>query len=174
MQALTSLRTLVITSCGSLASLPRGIRNLSALETSVIGDCGKLNLMEMENTEDFNLSLSSLVLGELPQLETLPQWLQSSASNLQYMYIDDCPNFTALPDWLQNLTSLKRLEIIRCPELFSLPEGMHCLASLRELRIGLCPELCERCNPETGDDWSKIAHVPDVFLNGIKIKATAN
>ncbi|XP_037497018.1 putative disease resistance protein RGA3 [Jatropha curcas] len=174
MQALTSLRTLVITSCGSLASLPRGIRNLSALETLVIGDCGKLNLMEMENTEDFNLSLSSLVLGELPQLETLPQWLQSSASNLQYMYIDDCPNFTALPDWLQNLTSLKRLEIIRCPELFSLPEGMHCLASLRELRIGLCPELCERCNPETGDDWSKIAHVPDVFLNGIKIKATAN
>ncbi|KAJ9184768.1 hypothetical protein P3X46_004460 [Hevea brasiliensis] len=174
MQFLTSLRTLVITSCGSLTCLPHSLKHLSALETLVIGDCAKLNLMEMEYNEDFDLSLTSLVIGELPQLVTLPHSLQGCASTLQYIYIDDCPNFTALPDWTRNLTSLKRLEIIRCPELFSLPEEMHCLTALRELKIGLCPELRERCDPETGEDWPKIGHIPEIFLNGIKVKSTTN
>ncbi|KAF2307867.1 hypothetical protein GH714_032768 [Hevea brasiliensis] len=148
---LQNLQTLRLEECEKLEEIPRDIKNmsnlslkhLSALETLVIGDCAKLNLMEMEYNEDFDLSLTSLVIGELPQLVTLPHWLQGCASTLQYIYIDDCPNFTALPDWTRNLTSLKRLEIIRCPELFSLPEEMHCLTALRELKIGLCPELRE-------------------------------
>ncbi|KAF2307865.1 hypothetical protein GH714_032755 [Hevea brasiliensis] len=173
---LQNLQTLRLEECEKLEEIPRDIKNmsnlslkhLSALETLVIGDCAKLNLMEMEYNEDFDLSLTSLVIGELPQLVTLPHWLQGCASTLQYIYIDDCPNFTALPDWTRNLTSLKRLEIIRCPELFSLPEEMHCLTALRELKIGLCPELRERCDPETGEDWPKIGHIPEIFLNGIK------
>ncbi|KAF2307868.1 hypothetical protein GH714_032776 [Hevea brasiliensis] len=179
---LQNLQTLRLEECEKLEEIPRDIKNmsnlslkhLSALETLVIGDCAKLNLMEMEYNEDFDLSLTSLVIGELPQLVTLPHSLQGCASTLQYIYIDDCPNFTALPDWTRNLTSLKRLEIIRCPELFSLPEEMHCLTALRELKIGLCPELRERCDPETGEDWPKIGHIPEIFLNGIKVKSTTN
>ena len=123
----------------------------------------------MKNNENLQMSLSSLVLGELPQLETLPQWLEACTSSLNYLYIDDCQNLKTLPEWIKNLTSLRKLEILRCPQLISLPEEMHHLTALKELKVGLCPDLSQRFQPEIGDDWPKIAHVQEIFLNGIKV-----
>ncbi|XP_016650126.1 PREDICTED: putative disease resistance protein RGA1 [Prunus mume] len=58
-----------------------------------------------------------------------------------------------------NLKSLQLLQIWDCPNLASLPEGLRCLASLERLIIGHCPILKQRCQEETGEDWSKIAHI---------------
>ncbi|XVE61080.1 hypothetical protein DITRI_Ditri06bG0011200 [Diplodiscus trichospermus] len=166
----TALRTLVLASCPSLTSLPRSITCLPALETLVIGDCGKLNLMdEQDDDEDCMLRLRSLLLGELSELVALPQWLHRSASTLQYLYIDDCPNFMALPDWLQDCKSIQKLELFRCPQLSSLPEGFSHLTSLRKLKIGHCPNLLGRCKMVIGEDWPKIAHVPEIYLDGLKV-----
>ncbi|CAL8113897.1 unnamed protein product [Prunus armeniaca] len=62
------------------------------------------------------------------------------------------------------LISLQRLHISKCPNLASLPEGLRCLASLKRLTIENCPILKQRCQKETGEDWSKIAHIPDIRI----------
>ncbi|XP_039029042.1 putative disease resistance protein RGA4 [Hibiscus syriacus] len=61
-------------------------------------------------------------------------------------------------------TVKSRTEGWRLPELSSLPEGMQHLTELEELTITECPKLDERCMEETGEDWPKIAHVPDITI----------
>uniref|UniRef100_A0A5B6YHB8 Putative disease resistance protein RGA3 n=2 Tax=Davidia involucrata TaxID=16924 RepID=A0A5B6YHB8_DAVIN len=172
MQCHTTLRTLIIHNCERLVSLSQGLRCLTALENLEIFNCEKLNLMDIREDEDIQVglrSLRSLVIGEVPKLVALPGWLQVAAHTLKYIRIEDCHNFTTLPEWLEDLKSLQKLWIYGSPKLTSLPERMHRLTTLREIHISECPELIGRCEPETGEEWHKIAHVPEIYLNGINI-----
>ncbi|EOY10157.1 Uncharacterized protein TCM_025531 [Theobroma cacao] len=104
-----------------------------------------------------------VIIGGLPKLEVLPQWLLGgSANTLQLLALVECENLTTFPD-RQNLTSLERLVIRDCPNLSSLPERMQCL---KELNIGRCPILSEGYKPENGEDWAKISHGTSAF-NGV-------
>ena len=67
-----------------------------------------------------------------------------------------------LPDWISKLTSLETLGIYGCPNLASLPDELQCLRSLRSLKIANCPLLAKRCEKGIGEDWSKIAHIPNI------------
>ncbi|XP_038681531.1 putative disease resistance protein RGA3 [Tripterygium wilfordii] len=165
MQRLTCLRMLNIWNCNSLRSLPRNLRQLTALENLFIGNCEKLDLLDGDVDQDIKSSLQLLIFSNLPLLTTLPQWLQKSTRTLQCIRIIDCENFSSLPEWLPNCTSLKKIEIQGCPQLLTLPEGMHQLLALNELKIKDCPTLSERCKKETGEDWHKIAHVPEIELD---------
>ncbi|XP_038688508.1 putative disease resistance protein RGA3 [Tripterygium wilfordii] len=164
MKNLRSLSFLNIWSCDSLISLAHNLKYLTALETLMIQDCEQLNLMEEDDIQDIELSLRTLMLGDLPKLVTLPQWLQKSSNTLHCLSIDSCENFSSLPDWLQNFSSLRKIEIEACPEMLSLPEGMHRLIALKVLRIRECPALCERYK-KGGEDWNKIAHVTEIDLD---------
>ncbi|KAK9290179.1 hypothetical protein L1049_008345 [Liquidambar formosana] len=166
---LTSLRSLHIQDCPSLPSLPSGMRHLTALEKLVIWDCEELNLIEGEDMQGLS-SLRSLTIVGLPKLVALPLGLQHSATTLQYLCIRNCGGLTTLPDWLQALKSLQRLYIIECPSILSLPEGIECLTTLRELVIEKCPHLSRRCKTETGEDWAKISHIPDIYIESGWIK----
>ncbi|KAK9289786.1 hypothetical protein L1049_007945 [Liquidambar formosana] len=186
-QHLTSLRRLIIQDCPSLTSLPSGMKHLIALESLQILRCQELNLLEGEDLEGLR-SLQSLSITGLPKLVALPRGLQQSAATLQYLTIVncsslttlteslqnltsllklqiwECPNISSLPEGLQNLTSLQELYILECPNLLSLPEGMQRLTALRLLYIRGCPNLSRRYNKVTGEDWSKISHIPQIYF----------
>jgi hypothetical protein len=62
------------------------------------------------------------------------------------------------------LPKLQMLEISHCLSLASLPEGIGRLTSLQRLKIEDCPILLQRCKRGTGEDWAKIAHIPELDL----------
>ncbi|KAH1115568.1 hypothetical protein J1N35_008946 [Gossypium stocksii] len=170
-QNLKALRELYIEDCNSLVSLPQGLKYLTALETLFISDCEKLDLtmeeLELERKEDG--SLRTLGIEGVPKLESLPQWiLLGSAKRLQCLSIEDLENLSTLPTWFQHLTSLQILDIGNCPKLSFMPEGMQHLTALQILDIIGCPKLRERCIEETGEDWPKIAHVPDFYCGDLE------
>ncbi|KDP29309.1 hypothetical protein JCGZ_19456 [Jatropha curcas] len=104
----------------------------------------------MVDEEDFNqLSLQNLTLVELPKLVNFPYWLlQGSKHTLQNLLLGDCSNLKELPACLQDIVSLQ------------------------QLKIENCSALGERCEREKGEDWSKIAHIPQVIVDGYNIQSS--
>ncbi|KAL6337323.1 hypothetical protein AAG906_036637 [Vitis piasezkii] len=131
---------------------------------------------EENDIQGISCRLRSLIFVDLPKLEALPRWLIQglAASTLHFLFIRRCHKFKALPESLENLTSLQELQIDDCPQLSTLSGGMHCLTTLKVLCIDDCPELSKRCKPEVGEDWHKIANVPEIHIDGEAIKSTTN
>ncbi|KAF2307978.1 hypothetical protein GH714_034025 [Hevea brasiliensis] len=152
MQGLKHLRTLIITECDSLISLPQSMKCLTALETLIIEDCENLNLTMEEGKTDHDLArfnLQRLILKKLPELVEFPEWLlRGSTNTLQLLKLEWCRNLKELPACLQNIVSLQQIVIEDCDEL------------------------SERCERGKGEDWSKIAHIPKIVLDGSEINST--
>ena len=122
----------------------------------------------MANDEDemqwqSHKSLLSLEFTHLPKLVSLPLWLPH-ATTLQRLEISNCENLTAIPEWISTCTSLQVLEIGGCSSLTSLSKGMGRLTSLQRLKVEKCAILLRRCEREAGDNWAKIAHIPELDL----------
>ncbi|XP_056161610.1 putative disease resistance protein RGA4 [Syzygium oleosum] len=170
---LHSLRSVNLWKLPKLASLPQWLLQLSNLQHLSIMDCKELDLCKDESGNNNNLildfhgglhqSLRSLYIERLPKLASLPQWLLQ-LRNLERLTIWGCDNLKELPEQIEALQSLQRLVIHDSPSLTSLPEGMRKLASLTHLRIAYCPELKKMCKRDAGEDWYKIAHIPDIEL----------
>ncbi|KAL6277779.1 hypothetical protein ACE6H2_021380 [Prunus campanulata] len=45
-------------------------------------------------------------------------------------------------------------------------EAMKCLTKLQDIWIDDCPLLKERCNKDSGPEWPKISHIPDIDFEG--------
>jgi Leucine-rich repeat (LRR) protein len=162
---LTSLESLRISNCHKLNSISQGIQHLTALHELKIEDCPGLELANDEDGMQWQglKSLFSLCFSKLSKMVSLPLGLQH-VTTLQKLKISDCYNLTAIPEWIQNCTSLQEFEIFGCSSLTSLPEGMRSLISLQRLVIYSCPILLQRCKRGVGEDWPKIAHIPDLEL----------
>ncbi|MBA0819478.1 hypothetical protein Gohar_021885 [Gossypium harknessii] len=134
MQYLKSLRTLFLSNCHGLVSLPWSLKFLTKLEHFKIYFCDKINLeMELEEEENKDLQLrpKTFTTCGLYALRDLPQLLlQGSSSTLQQLQIMNCPNLSVLPAWPLNLTSLGELDIFSCRNLSALPEGIDRLTNL--------------------------------------------
>ncbi|KAG6632424.1 hypothetical protein CIPAW_13G158500 [Carya illinoinensis] len=108
-------------------------------------------------------SLISLEFTGMPKLVSLPLGLQHVTS-LRRLQISDCSSLMAIPEWICNWASLELFTISRCNGLTSLPEAMSRLTSLKKLTIQDCPILLRRCEQERGEDWPKIAHIPELLF----------
>ncbi|CAN6561746.1 unnamed protein product [Malus baccata var. baccata] len=145
---LTSLRKLRLSRCRRLRGIPLSpspsVQHLTALDCLEIRGCNELDLWK----ED----------------ESFLQW--KSLKSLRTLRIYSCDRLIKLPEGIGNLTSLSELVIGYCPNLASLPEGMCRLTSLETLHFWNCSSLLrQRCEKERGEDWSKIAHIPNIIIH---------
>jgi hypothetical protein len=136
---LSALKRLYISFCGKLESLPEeGLRNLNSLEVLEIWYCGRLNCLPMDGL--------------------------CGLSSLRRLFVICCDKFTSLSEGVRHLTALEDLCLKRCPELNSLPQSIQHLTSLQSLVIYDCPNLKKRCEKDLGEDWPKIAHIPNITI----------
>ncbi|KAL5737115.1 hypothetical protein ACOSQ2_031903 [Xanthoceras sorbifolium] len=162
MECLKCLKYLLLEQCFKLTSLPGEIQHLSCLETLILRDCPEL--VALPDGIKYLTSLHKLRLSYCTELAVLPEALRYVPA-LQTLWIEFCPNLASLPHWLGDLTSLQTLRIRYCEKLTSLPASIQGLKNLQELYIFGCPKLVKRCVKETGEDWYKISHIPDVYLD---------
>ncbi|XP_021293332.1 putative disease resistance protein RGA1 [Herrania umbratica] len=171
-EGLNSLRFFFVSGCDMLKSLSKGFRHLTALEELEIKECRELdmsndveeNVMELQ----FLKSLRTLKIGDMPKLSSLPDGLQH-VTTLKYLQISSCSNLKRLPEWICNLTVLQRFEIFDCPQLVSLPQTLCSLNALQYLEISGCPLLMDTCQNKTSQNWSGIAHIPEIYIDGKKM-----
>ncbi|XP_014511382.1 putative disease resistance protein RGA3 [Vigna radiata var. radiata] len=158
---LSTLKKLVLNRCESLNLVAfHAIRNINVLS---ICKCDKMELSMGIGSEIPDSRLKLVIFQDLPQLVTLPQWIQGSANFLQSLFIIGCINLKELPGWLPTLVYLKLLSICNCPNLLSLPDNIHQLTNLENIEMSGCPELWKRFKPGVGQDWYKISHINIVY-----------
>ncbi|KAG2674863.1 hypothetical protein I3760_13G157300 [Carya illinoinensis] len=167
LQHVTTLRELLISDCSSLVAIPEWICNWASLEKFTIYSCNGLTSLpeDMRNDEHgmqwkWLKSLISLEVAHIPKLVSLPLGLQH-VTTLQVLGIFKCSSLMAIPEWICNWASLELFTISRCDGLTSLLEAMSRLTSLKKLTIQDWPILLRICEQERGEDWPKIAHIPE-------------
>jgi structure-specific endonuclease subunit SLX1 len=157
-EAFTCLNKLTIINCPVLISMPwfpslqhveirnchpvmlRSVAQLRSISTLIIGNSPELLYIPKALIEN-NLLLSSLTISSCPKLRSLPANV-GKLQNLKFLKIGWFQELHSLPHGLTNLTSLESLEIIECPNLVSLPEqSLEGLSSLRSLSIENCHSL---------------------------------
>ncbi|MQM15952.1 hypothetical protein Taro_048904 [Colocasia esculenta] len=84
-------------------------------------------------------------------------------TSLKELTISRFENLCSLTRTLSGLSALESLEIKFCPAVQSLPE-MGLPPSLQRLVIRGCPALAEHCRSQQGPEWSKISHIPFVYM----------
>ncbi|XP_048426105.1 putative disease resistance protein At3g14460 [Pyrus x bretschneideri] len=162
---LTALRYLRISGLPNVESFAEGGLPPN-LQSFRIADCGKLRpsveywgLQRLVSLRTFQIEGSEDVLETVLKEQPLP-------TTLLTLEIYGMKSLKSLEGkGLQHLTSLQDLLISRCDSLEFLPkEGLP--ASLSYLSIGTCPSLMKRCQEKTGEEWSKIARIPCIQLDG--------
>ncbi|XP_068310110.1 putative disease resistance protein RGA4 isoform X2 [Pyrus communis] len=162
---LNSLRELGIVNWKKLKYLPMGLQQFPPLKKLVVGGFWE----ELDCFPDFQVGslmhLTRLELTGWPKLKSLPQQIQHLTSLIS-LRVYHFEGVETLPEWLGSLTSLTQLSISNCKNLTNLPsvQAMQRLTKLHSLWIGYChPLLKQRCSRDSGTDWPKISHIPEII-----------
>ncbi|XP_062076927.1 putative disease resistance protein RGA3 [Humulus lupulus] len=155
MMSLINMRSLYLYECVNYTILPP-LGRLPCLESLHIHWSGGLEKMgpeflgvEMDN----NTSAESL----FPKLK-----------QLQIKYADLLKEWVGVAGWkingpLKIMPSLENLVLIGCLMLEALPDFLES-TPLKNLEIRRCYILENSCKRETGEDWPKIRHVPNIVI----------
>jgi len=161
---LPSLENLYIEDCPEVESFPEGGLPTNLNKISIF-DCDKLfasrlgwGLQTLPCVRRFSIGDKSEDAESFPDEGLLP-------TNLTYLLIRNFPNLKYLnTKGLQQLTALEDLEIMNCPNFkCMLEDGLP--ASLSTLRIHGCPLLEKEWKRKGGEEWGKIAHIPNKYIS---------
>ncbi|KAJ4973700.1 hypothetical protein NE237_006874 [Protea cynaroides] len=156
-----------------LRSLPQHLIQATSLRKLMIWHCPKLTWIPSPSSH-----LPFLYVEELILKKDTGSFSKSLITNNHHMFLPklkllrvrESP-YSSLPQGLGKLTSLEILDIRTCSKIKSIPEGeLQHLTALQELTIMRCPTLRQRCQKDIGEDWSKISHIPKIFIDDQKIK----
>ncbi|TQE00545.1 hypothetical protein C1H46_013789 [Malus baccata] len=106
-------------------------------------------------------TLTNLSIHFHPNLTTIQGKVLRQLTSLEVFMIHKCPELHGFPE--EAPKSLKSLSIWECPNIGCLP-GEWLPTSLSRLHIRGCPLLKERFRRETGEDWPKISHIPEIYI----------
>lgn len=183
------LKTVTATGCPKLRPkpcLPDAITDLSISDSSEILSVRKMfgsssstsaSLLRRLWIRKSDVSSSEWkLLQHRPKLEELTieycEMLRVLAEPIRYLTtlrklkISNCTELDALPEWIGDLVALESLQISCCPKLISIPKGLQHLTALEELTVTACSsELNENCRKDTGKDWFKICHIPNIVIS---------
>ncbi|XP_068339683.1 putative disease resistance RPP13-like protein 1 [Pyrus communis] len=171
--SLPSIESLCIWDCPELESFPEGGLP-SKLRSLEIWSCKKLMANRMRwglqtLTSLINLGVDFSGCEEEEIVESFPKegLLPTTLTSLR---ISGHPNLKTIDGKaLRHIISLEELYICNCPQLQSLPdEGLP--TSLSLLYIFQCDLLTQRCQRDTGEDWAKISHIPNIKSSHINFK----
>ncbi|CAK9152319.1 unnamed protein product [Ilex paraguariensis] len=163
MDNLSALKCLEVRCCPNLEHLPRGLKNLVTLERLELSNCDSLTSLPATGLQGLS-SLTSLSIINCKKLSCLSDGVKYLTA-LQDLYINGCPEMMSWPEDIQHLNRLRSLRIWSCPNLLYLPDGLRCLHKLKTLEIEDCQHLERRCKKDIGEDWPKIAHVPQILIH---------
>ncbi|KAK4566161.1 hypothetical protein RGQ29_002397 [Quercus rubra] len=155
-----SLKKLILLGRPTLNSLPNEIQHFTALEELQIQ-----NFNGMEALPDWFSYLSSLQKLSLYYCKKLyPGMVVKAGCSLEELRIENFDGMEALPDWLGIPSSLQKLSLYFCQKLMCLP--ILRFTNLKHLYIAYCPNLEKRCANGSNAEWLKIAHIPNIKING--------
>ncbi|KAG5620281.1 hypothetical protein H5410_005499 [Solanum commersonii] len=139
------------------------ISNLSSLTSLRLGANNQVTSLPEEMFKSLT-NLKYLTISYYKNLKELPTSL-ASLNVLQSLTIDYCDALESLPEeGVKGLTSLIELFVEHCKMLKYLPEGLQHLTALTNLGVTDCPEVGTHCDTEIGEDWHKIAHIPNLDI----------
>ncbi|XP_006364463.1 putative disease resistance protein RGA1 [Solanum tuberosum] len=141
----------------------RSISNLRDLTSLYISDNEEATSLPEEMFKNL-ANLKDLTISEFKNLKKLPTSL-ATLNALKSLKIECCGALESLPEeGLEGLTSLTELSLQYCEMLKCLPEGLQYLTALTSLTVEGCPEVEKRCEKGIGEDWHKIAHIPNLHI----------
>ncbi|XP_030455373.2 putative disease resistance RPP13-like protein 1 [Syzygium oleosum] len=131
------LKSLAISSCKNLGSLPQRLHTLAHLTHLSIFNCP---VLEIEDFPPLPLTLSNFALSQCPKIKSITNCNIASCKNLTELDINRCPELE-VEDFPPLPMSLSRLVLYMCPKIKSLPNEWHRLTSLRYLYITGCENI---------------------------------
>lgn len=173
---LSKLVSVTLFRCENCLVLP-SLGQLPSLKLLDIVDFHKLKVIDQNFCSESGIprhivfpKLESLTMENMLSLE---EWYGLSSKNfprLVKLTVKHCPKLHSL--WaLSRLSTLTNLEISYCTVLASCLDG-KLSATIETLIIKDCPLISEKDLIYRGSDWSKISHIPQVWIDDLEMSSS--